>query len=323
MKRDISLPLPSADDLFTTQEQRDDAKLERVYEIELALIDEFPDHPFKVLDDESMAELAVSIASSGVQTPVTVREKEDGRFEIISGHRRKRACEIAGLDTIPAIARNMSRDEAIIYMVESNLQRERILPSEKAFAYKMKLDAMNRQGTRTDLTSSPLGIKLRRKQSMEIVGEDGGDSRSQVHRYIRLTELIPKILNMVDEGAIKFRPAVELSYLPAEKQEILCEIMESDECTPSHAQAIKMRHFDSEDKLTDEVILSIMAEEKPNQVEQFKMPKTRIERFFSAGTKKKDVEDIIVKALEQYFSKEKNPRNMERKREAQDRGMER
>jgi len=307
---DIVMPTKGLDDLFTTQAQREDDRLEKVRDLPLGEIDEFPGHPFKVKDDESMAELASSIAANGVQTPITVRGKEDGRYEIVSGHRRKRACEIAGLDTVPAIVREMSRDEAIIYMVDSNLQRERILPSEKAFSYKMKLEALSRQGKRTDLTSDPLGPKLR---SNEIVAQSNDESVTQVKRYIRLTELIPNILDMVDENRIAFRPAVELSYLPKETQETLFDIMEADECTPSLSQAQKMKRFCAEGKLTDEVVLSIMAEEKPNQVEVFKMPRNRIAHFFAAGTKKREVEDTIVKALEYYLKRERT-----REREEED-----
>jgi ParB family chromosome partitioning protein len=310
------MPTKGLDDLFSTQEQREDEKLERIRDIPADLIDDFPGHPFKVTDDESMRELADSVAAHGVQTPIVVRQKENGRYEIISGHRRKRASEIAGISTIPAIVRVMSRDEAILFMVESNLQRERILPSEKAFAYKMKLEAMKRQGERTDLTSVPLAQKSG-KTSREIIGEQSGESQDQVRRYIRLTELAQPILDMVDENRIAFRPAVELSYLPKEKQEALQTIMESDDCTPSLAQAIKMKQFEQSGKLTEEVIYSIMAEEKPNQVEMFKMPKKSIERFFPPGTKKKEAEEIIVKALEQYYGLEKSApeRGRERERE--------
>jgi ParB family chromosome partitioning protein len=307
------MPTKGLDDLFTTQAQREDDRLEKVRDLPLGEIDEFPGHPFKVKDDESMAELASSIAANGVQTPITVRGKEDGRYEIVSGHRRKRACEIAGLDTVPAIVREMSRDEAIIYMVDSNLQRERILPSEKAFAFKMKLDAMNRQGQRTDLTCSQVGNKLAGVKSAAILATEVGESKNQVFRFIRLTELIPDILEKVDQGRIAFNPAVELSYLPKETQETLFDIMEADECTPSLSQAQKMKRFCAEGKLTDEVVLSIMAEEKPNQVEVFKMPRNRIAHFFAAGTKKREVEDTIVKALEYYLKRERT-----REREEED-----
>jgi ParB family chromosome partitioning protein len=305
MARDLNLSLPSVDDLFTTQEQRDDDKREKVVDIPRSEIDSFPGHPFRVKMDESMMALAESVKAFGIQEPAIVRRKEDGRFEYIAGHRRDKACELAGRDTMPCIIREMSRDEAVIAMVDSNLQRETILPSEKARSYKMKLDAMKRQGKRTDLTSAPLAQKLKGKTTRGIIAEQSDDSEHQISRYIRLTELIPPILEMVDENQISFRPAVELSYLPADKQEALHEIMDANECTPSLAQTIKMKKFHQEGKLTDEVIESIMAEEKPNQVEQFRIPKNRIERFFSAGTKKKEVEDIIVKALELYCSRDR------------------
>jgi ParB family chromosome partitioning protein len=318
MARDISLNLPSADDLFTTQEQRDDDKREKVEDIPRSEIDSFPGHPFQVKMDESMMALAESVSVFGIQEPAIVRRKEDGRYEYIAGHRRDMACELAGRDTIPCIIREMSRDEAIIAMVDSNLQREKILPSEKARSYKMKLDAMKRQGKRTDLTSAPMAQKLKGKTSRGIIAEQSDDSEHQISRYIRLTELISPILEMVDEGRIAFRPAVELSYLPAERQEALYEIMDADERTPSSAQTIKMKKFHQDGKLTDEVIESIMAEEKPNQVEQFKIPKTSIERFFPAGTEKQKMEETIIRALEFYCSRERAKDNKER-----DRGRER
>jgi ParB family chromosome partitioning protein len=271
-----------------------------------------------------MMALAESVRTVGIQNPAVIRRKEDGRYEYIAGHRRDMACEIVGRDTIPCIIREMSRDEAVIAMVDSNLQREKILPSEKAFSYKMKLDAMKRQGKRMDLTSAPLAQKLKGKTSREIIAEQSDDGEHQISRYIRLTELIQPILDMVDENRIAFRPAVELSHLPPDKQEALYEIMDADECTPSLAQAIKMKKFHQEGKLTGEVIESIMSEEKPNQVELFKISKTRIEHFFSAGTKKKDVEDIIVRALEQYFKREQTrSNNHDLAHDKRDRRMER
>jgi ParB family chromosome partitioning protein len=287
-------------DMFTTQEQRDDEKREKVQELPLAEIDDFPDHPFQVKQDEAMQAMAESVKAFGVQTPAIVRQKEDGRYELVSGHRRKMACIIAGLDTLPCIVRQMSRDEAIIAMVDANLQREVILPSEKAKSYKMKLEAMKRQGQRTDLTSRPVGEKW----SVDQVSETGSDSSRQIHRYIRLTELIPQILNMVDEGKIAMRPAVELSYLPPEQQQGLLEEMVTGECTPSHVQAIKMRKFAEEGRLGENVIHSIMEEEKPNQAEQFKMPKERLSKFFAPGTPAEKIQDIIVKALEYYRQRE-------------------
>ena len=298
-KNGINMTLPTAADLFRTQEERDEGKRESVREIPLAEISDFPIHPFKVKMDEEMQEMAESVKKYGVLVPVLVREKPGGGYEMIAGHRRKMASELAEQTTIPCLVRNLTDDEAIIVMVDSNLQREKILPSEKAFAYKMKLDAMKRQGQRTDLTSTPVGQKLGR-YSVEILGEEVGESRSQIQRYIRLTELISTFLDMVDEGQIAMRPAVELSYLPKEQQEILYDTMQSEDCTPSHAQAIKMRKFSEEGRLDEDVIFSTMTEEKPNQVEQFKMPRKRIDRYFPQGTPKEKIEDTIVKALEFY-----------------------
>ena len=306
MARELKLNLPSADSLFSTQEQRDSQQRESVQEISLAEIDPFPDHPFLVKMDASMQALADTVKEFGILTPALVRVKEDGRFELVSGHRRKMACELAGLETMPCIVRQMSRDEAIITMVDSNLQREVILPSEKAKSYKMKLDAMKRQGQRTDLTSSPVAMKLKGKQSLEVIGEATGESKDQVRRYVRLNELVPPILDLVDAGKIAMRPAVELSYLPQEQQEVLLEAMESEECTPSHVQAAKIRKFAEDGRLNEDVILSIMQEEKPNQVEQFKIPKTRIEKYFAPGTPTRQIEDTIVKALELWRQRERN-----------------
>ena len=302
--REIKLPLPAADDLFSTQEERDEAKREFIADIPLTEISDFPDHPYKVKQDESMLELAASIREKGVVNPALVRPKPEGGYEMVAGHRRKFASELAGKTVMPCIVRNLTDDEATIIMVDSNLQREKVLPSEKAFAYKMKLDAMKRQGQRTDLTSTPVEQKLS-KYSVEILGEVVGESRSQIQRYIRLTELIPPILDMVDEGKIAMRPAVELSYLPKEQQQILFDTMELEDCTPSHAQAIKMRKFAEAGKLNEDVILSIMTEEKPNQVEQFKIPKKRIDKYFSPGTTPKQIEDTIIKALELYRRRER------------------
>lgn len=302
--REIKLPLPAADDLFSTQEERDEAKREFIADIPLTEISDFPDHPYKVKQDESMLELAESIREKGVVNPALVRPKPEGGYEMVAGHRRKFASELAGKTNMPCIVRNLTDDEATIIMVDSNLQREKVLPSEKAFAYKMKLDAMKRQGQRTDLTSTPVEQKLS-KYSVEILGEVVGESRSQIQRYIRLTELIPPILDMVDEGKIAMRPAVELSYLPKEQQQILFDTMELEDCTPSHAQAIKMRKFAEAGKLNEDVILSIMTEEKPNQVEQFKIPKKRIDKYFSPGTTPKQMEDTIIKALELYRRRER------------------
>lgn len=302
--REIKLPLPAADDLFSTQEERDEANREFIADIPLTEISDFPDHPYKVKQDESMLELAASIREKGVVNPALVRPKPEGGYEMVAGHRRKFASELAGKTVMPCIVRNLTDDEATIIMVDSNLQREKVLPSEKAFAYKMKLDAMKRQGQRTDLTSTPVEQKLS-KYSVEILGEAVGESRSQIQRYIRLTELITPILDMVDEGKIAMRPAVELSYLPKEQQQVLLDTMEQEDCTPSHAQAIKMRKFAEVGKLNEDVILSIMTEEKPNQVEQFKIPKKRIDKYFSPGTTPKQMEDTIIKALELYRRRER------------------
>ena len=279
--REINMNLPSADDLFTTQEERKQKNQEYVKEISIYEITDFPDHPFKVKMDDKMLETIESVRDHGVLVPALVQEKPTGGYEMISGHRRKMACELAGRDKIPCIVRNLTDDEAIVVMVDSNLQREEILPSEKAFAYKMKLDAMNRQGKRTDLTSTPLVSKFR---TNEILAQEAGESRETIRRYIRLTELIPEILEMVDDKKISMRPAVELSYLPKEEQEILYDTMESEACTPSHAQAIKIRKFSAEGRLNEDVLLSIMSEEKPNQVEQWKIPKNRLKKYFPSGT---------------------------------------
>ena len=307
MARELKLNLPSADSLFSTQEQRDTQQRESVREISLAEIDPFPDHPFLVKMDASMQALVDTVKEFGVLTPALVRVKEDGRFELVSGHRRKMACELAGLETMPCIVRQMSRDEAIITMVDSNLQREVILPSEKAKSYKMKLDAMKRQAGRPSKDNSvPVAQNYGGKTSRQLLGEQVGESQDQVRRYVRLNELVPPILDLVDAGKIAMRPAVELSYLPPEQQEVLLEAMESEECTPSHVQAAKIRKFAEDGRLNEDVILSIMQEEKPNQVEQFKMPKTRIEKYFAPGTPTRQIEDTIVKALELWRQRERN-----------------
>ena len=304
MAKEIKMPLPSAADLFSTQEERDNESRESVREIPLEEISDFPNHPFQVKMDESMADMAESVKQYGVLVPALVREKPEGGYEMIAGHRRKMASELAEKKEIPCIVRNLTDDEAIIIMVDSNLQREQILPSEKAFAYKMKLDAMKRQGQRTDLTSVPLGQKLG-KTSRELLAEKSPDSNTQIQRYIRLTELITPILDMVDSGKIAIRPAVELSYLPKEQQTVLLDTMQLEDCTPSHAQAIKMRKFADEGRLNEDVILSILSEEKGNQKEQFRMPKERISKYFSPGTPAKQMEDTIVKALELYRKRER------------------
>ena len=316
----IDLGLNEAyNDLFSTQEDRDNAQRSYVTDLPAAEISDFPNHPFKVRMDQSMVELADSVKQYGVLVPSLVRPMPDGSYQMVSGHRRKRAAELAGLPTVPCIIRELTDDEAIIVMVDSNLQREQILPSEKAVAYKTKLDAMKRQGQRTDLTSPPLVEKLSGKAALSTaqIGKAAGESHEQVRRYIRLTNLIPELLDMVDNSVLKeagklqmaLRPAVELSYLPEAEQTALLEVMEGEIRTPSHAQAIKMRSFSEHGKLNPDVILSIMQEEKPNQVEQFKIPRERIDKFFKPGTPAQKIEDTIVKALELY---RKRQREMER-----------
>ena len=296
------LGMTPLDDLFSTDESRAEAQLEKVVTLNPADISDFPNHPFKVKQDEAMAEMVDSVKRYGVLVPALVRPKADGGYEMVAGHRRKCAATLAGITEMPCIVRNLTDDEATIIMVDSNLQRETILPSEKAFAYKMKLEAMKRQGQRSDLTSTPLVSKSR---SNEELGQKNGDSREQVRRFIRLTELIPSVLDMVDSGKIAFRPAVELSYLSKEQQQSLYDTMECEDCTPSLAQAIKMKEFSRDGKLTEEVILSIMQEEKPNQREQFKMPKERISKYFAPGTPAQKIEDTIIKALELYRRRER------------------
>lgn len=305
------LGMTPLDDLFSTDESRAESQLEKVVTLNPAEISDFPNHPFKVKQDEAMAEMVDSIRKYGVLVPALVRPKEDGGYEMVAGHRRKFAAALAELTEIPCIVRNLTDDEATIIMVDSNLQRETILPSEKAFAYKMKLDAMKRQGQRSDLTSDPLGQKLKGKVSVEVLATNSPDGKTQIQRFIRLTELIPSVLQMVDDGKIAFRPAVELSYLSKEQQEALYSTMECEDCTPSLAQAIKMKEFSKDGKLTDEVILSIMQEDKPNQKEQFKMPKERISKYFAPGTPAQKIEDTIIKALELYRRRERQ-RDMER-----------
>lgn len=309
-KSNASEMLTSLDSLFTTQEQRDEAKRDSVQDIPISQISDFPEHPFKVKQDEAMLEMAESVRQYGVLVPGLVRQLADGSYQMVSGHRRKLSSELAGRDTIPCIVRDLTDDEAVIIMVDSNLQRERVLPSEKAFAYKMKLDAMRRQqGARTDLTSAPVGQKFDGKTSRELLAIESPDSHSQIQRYIRLTNLIPEILDMVDDGRIAFRPAVELSYLTEQEQSALYDTMGREDCTPSLAQAIKMKAFSRDGKLTDAVILSIMEEEKPNQKEQFRIPKERISKYFKPGTPARTMEDTIIKALDYY---RKRQREMER-----------
>ena len=294
--RKSDFTLTSLDDLFSTQEQRDDEKLSKIKDIPISDIDDFPDHPFKVKDDEDMMQLVESIKERGVITPATVRLKEDGRYELISGHRRKRASEIMGLDTLRCEVVELTRDEATILMVESNYQRSKILPSEKAFAYKMRLDAMNRQGQRTDLTSAPVG----QKSSREQLAEQSGDSHSQIQRYIRLTNLVPELLEFVDEGRIKMRPAVELSYLDEDAQRDVVDEIDGNELTPSHEQTIRMRKLFDEGKLTTEVIQVIMEEEKPNQKEKIVFRGDRVRNLLPKSMSISETEDYVCKALEHY-----------------------
>ena len=304
----LNFNLPSVDDLFSTEEERAEARLEKVVNLSPTEISDFPNHPFKVRMDAAMQEMTESVKQYGVLVPALVRPKPEGGYEMVAGHRRKKAADLAGLAKIPCIVRQLTDDEATIIMVDSNLQREQILPSEKAFAYKMKLDALKRQGQRTDLTSSPLDNKLKGVTAAQQISRDSGDSQPQIYRYIRLTHLIPEILELVDNSVLKdqemlqiaMRPAVELSYLRKEEQADLFAIMDEMDCTPSHAQAIKMRQMSEAktggERLAKDALVSIMKEEKPNQKEQFKIPKEKISRFFAPGTPTQKIEDTIVNA---------------------------
>ena len=299
--RETKIELTAYDDLFQTDESREEAKLSKIRDIPISEIDEFPDHPFKVLMDEDMEQLVESIKRNGVMTPATVRLKEDGRYELISGHRRKKACELAGLETLKCEVKELTRDEAIIVMVESNLQRSVILPSEKAFAYKMRLEAMNRQAGRPSKDNlTPMVSDLDSTRTNEKLGKEVGESREQIRRYIRLTELVPEILQMVDERQIAFRPAVEISYLTEEQQYTLLEAMEYNDATPSLAQAIKMKKYNQDGKLTSEVIQSIMEEEKPNQKEKSAFRDERITKLIPKTVPRGQETDFVVKALEFY-----------------------
>ena len=314
----LNFNLPSVDDLFSTEESRAEDRLERVVNLNPAEISDFPNHPFKVRMDAAMQEMAESVKQYGVLVPALVRPKRSGGYEMVAGHRRKTAADLAGLAEIPCIVRNLTDEEATIIMVDSNLQREQILPSEKAFAYKMKLDAMKRQGRRTDLTLSPVATKL---DTAAQLGQQSGESRDQVFRFIRLTNLIPEILELVDNSVLKnpemlqiaLRPAVELSYLRKDEQADLFSIMDEMDCTPSHAQAIKMRQMSEaktgEERLSKDAMTVIMEEEKGNQKEQFKIPKERISKYFAPGTPAQKIEDTIIKALELY---RKRQRSLER-----------
>lgn len=295
-ERKSDFALPTLDDLFSTQQEREDAKLEKIRNIPLELIDDFPNHPFNVRDDDDMVQLVESIKTNGVLTPAVLRQKEDGRYELVSGHRRKRACELAGLTTLRSEIKDLTRDEAIVYMVESNFQRTTILPSEKAFAYKMRLEAIKRQGQRTDLTSRPVGTKL----SVSKIASDAGDSERQIHRYIRLTNLVPELLDLVDEGRMKMRPAVELSYLDEDRQRDVALQIDINDCTPSHDQTIRMRKMFESCKLTTEAVEAIMSEEKPNQRERIVLHGDRVRSLIPKSVKLKDTEDYVCKALEHY-----------------------
>ena len=311
--RETKIELTAYDDLFQTDESRAEAALSKIRDIPLSEIDEFPDHPFKVLMDEDMEQLVDSIKRNGVMTPATVRLKEDGRYELISGHRRKKACELAGLETLKCEVKDLTRDEAIIIMVESNLQRSVILPSEKAFAYKMRLEAMKRQAGRpTKDNYSPMGNNLEFATSSDELAEKVGESKNQIFRFIRLTELVPEILQMVDDRQIAFRPAVEISYLSEEQQYTLLEAMEYSDATPSLAQAIKMKKFMQDGKLTNEVIQSIMEEEKPNQKEKPAFRDERITKLIPKSVPRGQESDFVVKALEFYNRHLQRQRSQER-----------
>ena len=298
--RKSDFTLTKLDDLFTTQAQRDEEQLSKIRDIPLELIDDFPDHPFKVRDDEDMMQLVESVKERGVITPAAVRQEEDGRYELVSGHRRKRACELAGFETLRSEIVDLNRDEATILMVESNFQRSEILPSEKAFAYKMRLEALSRQGKRTDLTSNPLGRKSDGKETAQIIGEQSGDSQTQVRRYIRLTNLVPELLEFVDEGRIKMRPAVELSYLDEDCQRDVVDEIDLNDATPSHDQTIRMRKLFNEGNLTTEAIHAVMSEEKPNQKEKIVLRGDRVRQLIPKNIPVSQTEDFVCKALEHY-----------------------
>ena len=294
--RKSDFTLTKLDDLFTTQAQRDEEQLSKIRDIPLELIDDFPDHPFKVRDDEDMMQLVESVKERGVITPATVRQKEDGRYELVSGHRRKRACELAGFETLRSEIVDLDRDEATIIMVESNFQRTEILPSEKAFAYKMRLEAMKRQGFRSDLTSDPVGQKF----SVEKIADNSNDSKTQIQRYVRLTSLVPELLEFVDEGRIKMRPAVELSYLDEDCQRDVVEEIDLNDATPSHDQTIRMRKLFNEGNLTTEAIHAVMSEEKPNQKEKIVLRGDRVRQLIPKNIPVSQTEDFVCKALEHY-----------------------
>lgn len=300
-KSDFTLPTNTLDELFSTQEERDDAKLSKIRDIPLELIDDFPDHPFKVRDDEDMIQLVESVKERGVITPATVRQKEDGRYELISGHRRKRACELAGFEALRCEVVDLDCDAATVLMVESNYQRSQILPSEKAFAYKMRLEAMNRQAGRPRKENpTPVVSDLDGQRTNEILGNEVGESREQIRRYIRLTNLVPELLDLVDEGKIKMRPAVELSYLDEDNQRAVVDEIDLNQCTPSHDQTIRMRKFFTDGKLTPEVVSAIMGEEKPNQREKIVLRGDKVRSLIPKNIPVSQTEDYVVKALEHY-----------------------
>ena len=306
-KREINMNLPKLDDLFSSEKERYESSLEKIEDVSIKDIDNFPNHPFKVIDNEELLQMVESIKDKGVIVPVLVRPKEDGRYEMISGHRRKRASELAGIDKIPCIIRNLSDDEAIIAMVDSNMQREEILPSERAFAYKMKLDALNHQGKRTDLTSCQVGTKL----STDILSNEIGDSERQIYRYIRLTYLVPELLEKVDNKIIAFNPGVEISYLKEDEQYRLLDCMEYNDCTPSHAQAIIMKKLSQEGKLDEEAIDELLSQQKPNQIPKIKFNESRIRSVLPKNVDNDQIENFVVKAIEFYTN---HLRNRDRER---------
>ncbi len=307
-EKEIRMNLPKLDDLFSSEKERYESSLEKIENISIKDIDNFPNHPFKVIENEELLQMVESIKDKGVIVPVLVRPKENGRYEMVSGHRRKRASELAGINTLPCIIRNLSDDEAIIAMVDSNLQREEILPSERAFAYKMKLEAMNHQGRRNDLTSSQVGTRLR---TDSIIGEELGDSRNQVQRYIRLTYLIPELLNKVDEKVIAFNPGVEISYLKEDEQYQLLDCMDYNDCTPSHAQTIILKRLSQEGKLNEDVMNDLLSQEKPNQIPKMKFNESRIRSVLPKSIENDRIEDFVIKAIEFYSN---HLRNRDRER---------
>ena len=307
-EKKLNMNLPKLDDLFSSEKERYESSLEKVENININNIDNFPNHPFKVIENEELLQMVESIKEKGVIVPVLVRPTSDGRYEMISGHRRKKASELAGIDTLPCIIRNLSDDEAIIAMVDSNLQREEILPSERAFAYKMKLDAMNRQGTRTDLSLSQAGKRL---NSYEELAEQSGESRNQIHRYIRLTYLIPELLNKVDEKIIAFNPGVEISYLNEDEQYQLLDCMDYNDCTPSHAQTIILKKLSQEGKLNEDVMNDLLSQEKPNQIPKMKFNESRIRSVLPKNVENDQIENFVIKAIEFYSN---HLRNRDRER---------